>query len=458
MFRSRLAVVVRSICSLVLSVSFLMSLTIVPLSLTPLAMASDPLALITLDIPANLVDSHPYSVLIDDDHRWGYAAICGDVAPFGDPVESHSARFVVEFDARTLAITRTFEVGFYPTSMLLSDGHLWVSCSTESVLYRIDLDTAVVSTVLLSDSTGADIGFPSRLAHGWNGQIIVASNGGSFDGSDENILIVDPVTEQIVQRIVVAGGISDLAALDNGLLLVPVGFPGDDFTAAPVLQWIDPQTGSLIDQLPFDVDTSDFPAPSDLEILPDGTALMTIFGGSSVVYRIDVVNRIVIQEYPLESTDTIQSAVKYGGGDSFLVAEYFGGFVSRYSVSSGQFIEVLEGANLPNSIDVSGGRVFVAQQGMEAITVHAGVGSFVRGDVNLDLAVDLSDPIAVLQYLFLGMSISCLDSADTGDDGDLDISDVIHLLSFLFSEGAPPAYPYPVAGGDLSEDNLDCVN
>ncbi len=420
------------------------------------AQAADPVAEVTTVIPGAVVDSHPYSVIIDDEHQFGYVAVSGDVAPFGEPVDAYSARQVVEFDARTLEVSRIFEVGYFPTELLLHDGDLWVSCSTVSTLFRIDLATGFVDSIPITDSSGSDIGYPSGLAHGFNGEILVASNGGSFDGSDENVLVIDPVTEQVLQRYQIAGGISVLAALDDGSLLVPIGFPDDDFTAAPLLRWIDPIDGETISELEIDVDTSDFPAPSDLEILDDGTALLTIFGGSSVVYRIDLATRSLYETYPLESGEVVQTSVCQGAGGTFLVAEYFANTVSRYDLGSGAWIESLAGNFLPNRIASSGGRIFTTQQGLEIVTVHADFDSFIRCDINRDQQVDVADPILLLGYLFLGVAIPCLDAADFSDDGELDLSDAIGLLSFLFSQGSPPAYPYPVAGDDLHEDSLDC--
>jgi len=421
-----------------------------------LSLAGEPIAQISTEIPTSNVDSHPYSIVIDDAHQYGYVSICGDVAPLGEAVEDHSANQVIEFDARTLEVLRTFDVGYYPTDLLLSGSDLWVCCSTISSLFRVDLISGNVTAVPFSDSSGADIGYPSGLALGWNGEIIVSSNGGSFDGSDENIVILDPLTGEVLQRIEVAGGISTVAALEDGSLLVPVGFPGDDFTAAPQLQWIDPNDGQLLDLLVIDVETSDFPAPSDLHVLDDQSALLTIFGGSAVVYRIDLNSRTLLMEYPMESSDTVQSAVTQGAAGTFLVAEYFAGTVSRYQLDSGERIEILTGGDLPNRICVSGGRVYTTQQGIESISVHGVIGAFIRADLNLDGQLDLADPIRLLEHLFLGTSIDCDDSADTNDDGTLDLSDGIQILSFLFSQGPPPLYPFPVAGDDLSDDDLDC--
>ena len=55
-----------------------------------------------------------------------------------------------------------------------------------------------------------------------------------------------------------------------------------------------------------------------------------------------------------------------------------------------------------------------------------------RGDANHDDEIDISDPIAILSYLFLGRELACLSAADANKDGEIDISDPIRLLTFLF--------------------------
>ncbi|MCA8958995.1 MAG: hypothetical protein KDC38_00720, partial [Planctomycetes bacterium] len=52
-------------------------------------------------------------------------------------------------------------------------------------------------------------------------------------------------------------------------------------------------------------------------------------------------------------------------------------------------------------------------------------------------------------------TFSCIDAADTNDDGAFDISDPIYLLTSLFGMGAPP--PPPVdCGPDPTLDALSC--
>ncbi len=84
-----------------------------------------------------------------------------------------------------------------------------------------------------------------------------------------------------------------------------------------------------------------------------------------------------------------------------------------------------------------------------------GVG-FVRGDANIDGARDIADAIKILFHLFGGQALSCLDAADVNDDGQMNIADAVYALAFLFAAGAPPPPPFPDAGWDPTDDDLDC--
>ena len=82
---------------------------------------------------------------------------------------------------------------------------------------------------------------------------------------------------------------------------------------------------------------------------------------------------------------------------------------------------------------------------------------FVRGEVNGDGNVDLSDAIFVLDHLFLGgRAPECRDAGDTNDSGAVDLSDAVYLLAHLFLGGPAPPAPYPDAGADPTEDDIDC--
>ncbi|MEM7165616.1 MAG: kelch repeat-containing protein [Planctomycetota bacterium] len=86
----------------------------------------------------------------------------------------------------------------------------------------------------------------------------------------------------------------------------------------------------------------------------------------------------------------------------------------------------------------------------------ASASDFVRGDVNLDGAVNLPDAIHILGYLFTAQPAPCLDACDIDASASIQISDPILLLSFLFVGGPPPAAPFPTCG--VAPPVLGCLD
>jgi len=84
--------------------------------------------------------------------------------------------------------------------------------------------------------------------------------------------------------------------------------------------------------------------------------------------------------------------------------------------------------------------------------------SFVRGDANDDGVVNLSDPIRVLSMLFQGGgNLYCEDSADANDDGVINLTDPILILRTLFDGNVGGIIaPYPYRGFDPTPDELLC--
>ncbi len=85
-----------------------------------------------------------------------------------------------------------------------------------------------------------------------------------------------------------------------------------------------------------------------------------------------------------------------------------------------------------------------------------GEGAFIRGDVNGDRRIDISDAVTILRFLFAALQIPCEDTADVNDDGALNVADTIYLLQYLFLNGGPPAAPFPSAGYDQTPDPWSC--
>ncbi|MGE4631440.1 MAG: choice-of-anchor B family protein [Planctomycetota bacterium] len=72
---------------------------------------------------------------------------------------------------------------------------------------------------------------------------------------------------------------------------------------------------------------------------------------------------------------------------------------------------------------------------------------FVRGELNDDGQIDLSDAVTLLMYLFsTGSTPNPLERADINDSGSIDIADVVYLVAYLFQGGPPPPPPFPDPG------------
>ena len=74
-------------------------------------------------------------------------------------------------------------------------------------------------------------------------------------------------------------------------------------------------------------------------------------------------------------------------------------------------------------------------------------------------APTLSDSVAILRWLFAPEpgreSITCMEAADTDDDGNIQIDDAVLLLTSLFIGGDNPAAPFPYPGTDSAHSALD---
>lgn len=111
----------------------------------------------------------------------------------------------------------------------------------------------------------------------------------------------------------------------------------------------------------------------------------------------------------------------------------------RYPSATGDF-EVLQGTPGESNGGAAAGAVFR------------------RGDANDDANVDISDAVRVLSYLFAGFDAPpCVDTGDTNDDGEVNITDAIFLLTYLFVGNQELPAPAGACGEDPSEDPLGCA-
>jgi len=84
--------------------------------------------------------------------------------------------------------------------------------------------------------------------------------------------------------------------------------------------------------------------------------------------------------------------------------------------------------------------------------------AFLRGDCNADGKIELSDAVCSLAWLFQGGATpDCIAATNTDGVGTVDLTDPIYLLNHLFLGGPPPVAPYPECGvGTLPEDEGTC--
>lgn len=96
--------------------------------------------------------------------------------------------------------------------------------------------------------------------------------------------------------------------------------------------------------------------------------------------------------------------------------------------------------------------------------------SFIRGDLDTILGIDMADAVYLLKHLYVPGADDppCMDAADVDDGGPEDaptMGDAIYLLKWLYVPGSPPPPEpygegvYPVdCGYDPTPDYMDCID
>jgi hypothetical protein len=86
---------------------------------------------------------------------------------------------------------------------------------------------------------------------------------------------------------------------------------------------------------------------------------------------------------------------------------------------------------------------------------------FVRGDLNVDGALDISDTILFIMLFFIEVEgvANCLEAFDANDNGFISLNDALYAHNYLFFGGPPPPSPFPGCGADDDEeDGLGCAS
>jgi hypothetical protein len=127
-----------------------------------------------------------------------------------------------------------------------------------------------------------------------------------------------------------------------------------------------------------------------------------------------------------------------------------------------RFVDGLVGSGepVPNVFTVTGESWFACNSSFSDVRLKFAPRGFTRGNANGDARVDIADPIWTINEVLLhGPPSACEDATDANDDGSIDVSDVVYLISYQFGiprPSPPPPAPFPLCGDDPTLDGLDC--
>jgi len=98
-----------------------------------------------------------------------------------------------------------------------------------------------------------------------------------------------------------------------------------------------------------------------------------------------------------------------------------------------------------------------AESADSVIFTYESTDGYIRGDADASGDVNLTDAVQLLTFLFSGGSVpACEAAADTDRSGSLGMTDAIQILNFLFLGAANFPAPFPGCGQDPLGELLDC--
>lgn len=320
----------------------------------------------------------PFGLALSADGAKLYISEFGDVYGFG-PNPGETVRI---FDTATLTELGSMTVGINPEDIAISSdgdfGYVVNSTSADVTVFRTDTDV-VVETIPVG-VFGRSFLFGIAEVPGEE-KLYVTSGGGDYDGSDENIWIIDigadsATRHQVTGTILLAGGITRVAFdAERGLAYAGLGFPGNDFTAQPDVVVIDTKTDTVVDTIDINVAGTESHGIEDVAISPDGKRLYVpvfdFFGGTSEVFVVDLGSRKV-ENLIQVSDDYAQHGAGISPDGAFvLVTNFLEGSVSVILTSTQTVIRKLPVGGEPNEVIFSadGGLAYVTNQLSNSVSV-----------------------------------------------------------------------------------------
>jgi len=132
------------------------------------------------------------------------------------------------------------------------------------------------------------------------------------------------------------------------------------------------------------------------------------------------------------------------------------GVVLRFGATASPTVHLVDSGMLTAEVPaIAAGSISVTARNVDGgtsnavtFTVLSSAVRFIRGDVNIDGLVDISDPLRLLFELFRSDPTTCRDAGDADNNELLNLADALYLLNYLFQGGPAPAAPFPNPGAD----------
>lgn len=340
-----------------------------------------------------------------------------NVGPFGAAVSPDGATLLVpEFgsfnpyvigdtvaviDTATDTVTGTIAVGMQPEDVAFTpDGsYAFVTNAGGATVSVIDMATqTVVATTPCGEPFatflyGVAISPDGKLAY-------VNTTGGNWDGSEENIFILDAdpgsaTFADVVGTVEISGGFTRGGFRAQGdRYVVARGFADNDFSAAPRVSQF--HNGVLVSETIVVPAVGGFHGAEDLTVTPNGQIVyVSVWNfaeeGSDEVFVIDLGENKVIDIVRLGSGDNAQHGITIDpSGLLVLVTNFFANSVSVIFTPTNTVIDTIPAESLPNEVVFTpdGLKAYVTNQGSNSVSV-------IPFAPSLDLVVSLAQTAVV---------------------------------------------------------------
>lgn len=320
-----------------------------------------------------LPGSGPFGAKITPDGRFLFVPLFGTFTPW---VVGNT---VAVIDTATDQVVAQIVVEDRPEDVDFDGDYAYVTNSTSASVSVIHIPTlAVVATIPLGTYDATYLyGVAIRDHRAW-----VFSSGGNFDGSDENIFVIDtdPASPTFHQKI---QGITLTGLFTRGMfrpgadeIVVPRGAAGNDFSAPPEIAVFDTQTYAFKYSIQILQAPGGFHGLEDLTITPNGRYAYAPFynfgSGGAEVFVIDLQERRFQDVITLANGDISTHGIEISP-DGLLVG------VTSWNIGTVSFLftptntvlyEFPTGAN-PNEIVFTpdGRKAYVTDQNSQTVTV-----------------------------------------------------------------------------------------